>query len=60
LIEHIEVADEFITSTDTDLTQFFIIEPRHPGRLKKHICVEKKLSENPGHMSKNAYYRNLK
>jgi len=34
-MEHIEVADEFITSKNTDLTRFFIIKPRHPGRLKK-------------------------
>jgi len=33
-IEHIEVADEFITSKNPDLTRFFIIKPRHPGRLK--------------------------
>jgi len=40
-IEHIGVADEFITSKQTDLTQFFIIKPRHPGGLKKQIWVEK-------------------
>ena len=28
LIEHIEVADEFITSKNTDLTRFFIINER--------------------------------
>jgi len=34
IIEHTEVADEFITSKKQDLTRFFIIKPRHPGRLK--------------------------
>jgi len=27
MIEHIEVADEFITSKSPDLTRFFIINP---------------------------------
>jgi len=44
----------------TDLTRFFIIEPTHPGRLKKQIWVKKKFSGSPGHMRQNAYYRNLK
>jgi len=47
---------------NTDLTRFFIIKPRHPGRLKKQIWVEKTCSGRPGHMRKNAYCRrpNLK
>jgi len=57
-IEHNEVADEFITSKNTDFTRFFIIKPIHPGRLKKQIWVEKTLSGRPGHMWENAYYRN--
>jgi len=31
IIEHIEVADEFITSKNA----IFMIKPRHPGRLKE-------------------------
>ena len=31
IIEHIEVADEFITSKNTDFTRFFIIIPRYTG-----------------------------
>jgi len=34
IIEHIEVADEFITSKNIDFTRYFIIKPRHPSRLK--------------------------
>jgi len=34
IIEHIEVADEFIISKNTDFTRFFIIKPRHTSRLK--------------------------
>ena len=41
IIEHIEVADEFITSKNTDLNRFFVIKLRHPGQLKKQIWVEK-------------------
>jgi len=41
IIEHIEVADEFITSKNTDLTRIFIIKSRHTGRLNKQIWVEK-------------------
>jgi len=41
IIEHIEVADYFITSKNPDLTRFFVIKTRHPGRLKKQIWVEK-------------------
>jgi len=37
IIEHIEVADEFITSKNTDLTRFFAIKPRHTGRLKTDL-----------------------
>ena len=44
VIEHIEVADESITSKNTDFTRFLIIKPRHPGRLKKQIWVEKPCS----------------
>jgi len=58
-VEHIEVADEFITSKNTDFTRFFIIKPRHLGRPKTR-SVWKKLSGSPGHMRQNAYYRNLK
>jgi len=32
----------------TDLTRFFITEPRHPGHLKRQIWVKKR-SGNPGH-----------
>jgi len=39
-IEHIEVADEFITSENPDLMRVFIIKPRHLSRLKKQIGVE--------------------
>jgi len=35
IIEHVEVADEVITSKHRDLTRFFIIKPRHPGPPKK-------------------------
>jgi len=35
IIEHIEVADEFITSKNTHLTRFFIIKSRNTDRLKK-------------------------
>jgi len=60
IIEHIEVADEFITSENTHFTWFFIIKSRNTGRLRKQIWVEKNLSGSPGHMRQNAYYRNLK
>jgi len=33
MIEHIEVADDFITPKQTDLMRFFIITRRHPCRL---------------------------
>jgi len=59
-IVHNEVADEFITSQNTDFAQFFIIKPRHTGRPKKQIWVEKTLSGRPGRIRKNAYYRKLK
>ena len=39
-IEHIEVADEFITSENPDLTRVFIIKPSFEPRLKKQIGVE--------------------
>jgi len=45
---------------NTDLTRFFMIKPRHPGRLKKQIWVEKTLSESPDNLRQNAYCRNLK
>jgi len=41
IIEHIEVADDFIASKKPDLTYFFIIKPRHPGKTKRQIWVEK-------------------
>jgi len=47
IIEHMEVADELITSKNPDLTWFFIIKTRHPGRLKKQIWVEKTRSGSP-------------
>jgi len=34
IMEHIEVADEFITSRNTDLMRFFRVKPRQPGRQK--------------------------
>jgi len=37
VIEHIEIADKFITSKNTDLTRFFIIKPTHPGRPKTDL-----------------------
>jgi len=49
IIAHIEVADEFITSKNTDLTGFFIIKPRHLGRLKKQIWVDSGSPGSPGH-----------
>jgi len=36
----VEVANEFTTSKNTDLTRFFTIKPTQPGRLKQ-IWVEK-------------------
>jgi len=60
IIEHIEVADEFITSKNVDFTRFFIIKPRHTGQLKKQIWVEKTLSGSPSNMRQNACYRNLR
>jgi len=53
IIERIEVADEFVTSENPDLTRVFIIKPRHPGRLKKQTWVEKNRSGSPGHIRKN-------
>jgi len=47
IIEHIEVADEFITSENPDITRDFIIKPRHPGRLKRQTWMEKTLNGNP-------------
>jgi len=60
IIEQIEDADEFVTSKNTYFTRFFIIKPRHTGRRKKQIWVEKTLSGSPGHMRQNSCYRNLK
>jgi len=37
MFEHTEVADEFITSDNPDLTRFFIIKPGHPGRQKIYM-----------------------
>jgi len=45
---------------NTDLTRFFIIKPRHPGRLINRSGWTKKLIGSPAHMRENAYYRNLK
>jgi len=36
----------------THLTRFFIIKPRHPGRLKKQIWVKKKQWESWSHAAK--------
>jgi len=52
-IEHIELADELSLQKNTDFTRFFIIKPRHTGRLKADLG-EKTLSGNPGHMRQNA------
>ena len=49
--------DEYITSKTRLI---FMIKPRHPGRLKKHILMEKTRSGSPGQMQKNACYCNLK
>jgi len=46
IIEHIEVVDEFVTSQNPDLTQFFITKSRHPGRLKKADLSGKYLPYN--------------
>jgi len=60
IIEHIEVAHEFITSKNPDLTRFFMVKARHPGRLKKQIWVERNaVGALHGHMRKNACYGNL-
>jgi len=40
----------------TDLTRFFIIKPRHAGRLKKSVLGEKKRKGSLGHTRKNADY----
>jgi len=37
-IEHIEVADEFITSKHPDLTRFFISKPRYPDPSLTEKC----------------------
>jgi len=62
IIEHIAVADEFITSKNPDLRRLFIIKPWHPGRLK--ITDQKsglrKPQWEPWSHAQNAYYRNLK
>jgi len=58
ITEHIEVADEFSTSKNRFNT-IFIIEPRHPGCLKKQIWVKTIRSGSPGHMRRNAYYSSL-
>jgi len=52
VIEHIEVADEFITSKTTDATRFFMIKPRHPSKLKKQIWVEKTQCKPWSHAAK--------
>jgi len=54
IIERIEVADETITSKNSDLTRFFIIKPRHAGRLK--ISSGWKNPGSLGHTRKNANY----
>jgi len=55
-IEQIDVADEFITSKNTDLTRFFIIKPRHTAQLK-NISGWKKPSVGAlhGNRRQNAY-----
>jgi len=46
---------------NTGLTRFFIITPRHTGRLKKQTWVEKTSTRALyGHMRQNAYNQNLK
>jgi len=60
IIEHIEVADEFIISKHPDLTQCFIIKPKNSGRLKKADLGRTPRSGSPDHMRQNACYRNLK
>jgi len=52
IIEHAEVADEFITSENPDLTRVFIIKARHPDRLKKADLGGRNRSGNPGHIWK--------
>jgi len=62
IIEHIEVAGECITSKNADLTCFFIIKARHPGRPDK-VDLGGKISQREplhGHMWKKACSRNLK
>jgi len=41
------VTGEFITSKNPDAMSFFIIKPRHPGRLKKADLCGKKRSWSP-------------
>jgi len=47
-----EVADEFITSQNPDLTRFFILKPRHPGRLKNADLGKKTQWEPWSHAEK--------
>jgi len=56
IIENTEVTGEFITSKNPDAMSFFIIKPRHPGRLKKADLGGKPRSASPdGHVRKNGY-----
>jgi len=59
IIDQIEVADEFIISKNPDLTRVFIIQPRHPGRLKNRSGW-KNSAVGALHMRTNACQRNLK
>ena len=54
ILEHTEVADEFITENNPDLTRFFIIKST-PRSTKTADLVGKPRSRSPGHMWKNAY-----
>ena len=44
----------------TDLTRFFVVKPKDPGRRKKADLSGKTLGGSPGHMRNNTYCRNLK
>jgi len=57
IIEHIEVADEFITSKNADLTRFFTINLTHPDRLKNRPGWKKPSvgALVSGHMRQNAH-----
>jgi len=59
MIEHIEVADDFITPKQTDLMRFFKSHADTHVDCKKTIWCDKTLSGSPGHMRRNIY-RNLK